>query len=225
MKKFTIIVTILSFTLLNAITVYYNGEGDDIGEWSIRADSLPGANLNEVYDEDLHSRVMQFTDGGNYTLRLPNNAFWENPDERILSFDMNLDSDFTLSVFVQTETGFRRLFYNRLNINAAHHNNPNNRNIMCAIGHHRMFRTGAGNSGWANNPEFRNNRDGWVRVTIDLERQLRDSEPDNRVLSVLSLRVEGTGGRIDNVTLDTPEEILTRGAAYLLVEQLLIIGI
>lgn len=35
MKKFAIIMTILSFTLLNAITIYYNGEGDDIGEWSI----------------------------------------------------------------------------------------------------------------------------------------------------------------------------------------------
>ena len=212
MKKLAIIGTILSVTLLNAITVYYNGEGDDVGAWVIRPDSTANANLTEVYDEALHSRVMQFTDGGVYSLRMPGeNVFWVNPTERILSFDMNLDSDFTISVFLQTEGGLRQIFYNRLNINAAHHNNPNNQNIMCSIGHHRMFRVGAGGSGWGNHPEFRNNRDGWVRVTVDLDRQLHDTEPDNEIISVLSMRIAGTAGRIDNVTLDTPPNIFTRG--------------
>jgi len=212
MKKLVIIVTLLSVTLLNAITVYYNGEGDDIGEWSIRPNSLATANLTEVYDETLHSRVMQFTDGGVYSLRMPGeNIFWVNTTERILSFDMNLDSDFTISAFVQTPNGLRQLFYNRLNLNAGHHNNVANRNIMCSIGHHRMFRVGAGHSGWGNHAEFRNNRDGWVRVTVDLERQLRDTEPNNRVISVLSLRITGTAGRIDNVTLDAPDNIFTHG--------------
>jgi len=212
MKKLAIIVTLLSVTLLNAITVYYNGEGDDIGEWSIRPNSLANANLTEVYDETLHSRVMQFTDGGVYSLRMPGeNVFWVNTTERILSFDMNLDSDFTISAFVQTPDGLRQLFYNRLSLNAGHHNNVANRNIMCSIGHHRMFRVGRGHSGWGNHPEFRNNRDGWVRVTVDLERQLRDTEPNNRVTRVLSLRVMGTAGRIDNVTLDAPPHIFTHG--------------
>ena len=212
MKKLAIIVTLLSVTLLNAITVYYNGEGDDIGEWSIREGSLDVANLTEVYDETLHSRVMQFTDGGVYQLRLPGvNNFWDNTTERILSFDMNLDSDYTIRVFVMTQNGLRQLFYNRLSLNAGHHNNVANRNIMCSIGHHRMFRVGRGHSGWGNHPEFRNNRDGWVRVTVDLERQLRDTEPNNRVTRVLSLRVMGTAGRIDNVTLDAPPHIFTHG--------------
>ena len=212
-KKIISVIALLYITSLNAITIYYNGEGDDVGEWSIRPDSTANANLTDVYDEALHSRVMDFTDGGVYSLRMPGeNVFWVNTTERILSFDMNLDSDFTLSVFLETEGGLRQLFYNRLNINAAHHNNPNNQNIMCAIGHQRMFRVGPGNSGWGNRPEFRNNREGWVRVTVDLDRQLHDTEPDNEIISVLSMRIAGTAGRIDNVTLDTPPNIFTRGA-------------
>ena len=211
-QKIFMTLGLLYVTSLNAITIYYNGEGDDVGAWSIRPNSTANANLTEVYDETLHSRVMQFSDGGVYSLRMPGeNVFWVNRTERILSFDMNLDSDFTISVFLQTEGGLRQLFYNRLNINAGHHNNIANRNILCAIGHHRMFRVGAGGSGWGNHPEFRNNRNGWVRVTVDLDRQLHDIEPDNEIISVLSMRVAGTAGRIDNVTLDAPETIFTRG--------------
>jgi len=151
---------------------------------------------------------MEFTNGGLYRLRLPGeNIFWENSTEKVLSLDMNLNSDFTLNVFVQTDMGLRSLFYNKLNINAGHHNNTANHNILCAIGHNRMFRFGAENRGWGNNPQHRNNRNGWVRVTLDLEQQLKDTEPDNNIISVLSLRITGTSGRIDNVTLDAPTRI------------------
>lgn len=213
-QKTIMTLALLSTTALNAITVYYNGEGDDVGAWSMLPGSTAGANLTEVYDEALHSRVMSFTNGGIYALRMPGQGnFWRNTTERMLSFDMNMDSRFTVAVFVQTPSGLRSLFYNHLNLNAGHHNNVANRNILCGIGHHRIYRAGPGNSGWANHPEFRNNRDGWVRVTFDLEQHLRDTEPDNQIISVLSLRITGTAGRIDNVTLDNPETIFTRGEA------------
>ena len=206
MKKLKVLSTALLFSAsLNATTIYYNGENNDIGAWSIGPGSHENSALSEIHDDALNSTVMNFTNGGTYRLRMPGeDVFWANTEERILSLDMNLDSDFTLNVFVQTENGLRSLFYNRLNINAGHHNNAANRNILCAIGHNRMFRVGGDNSGWGNNPQHRNNRDGWVRVTMDLEQQLRDTEPDNRVISVLSMRIAGTAGRIDNVTLDAP---------------------
>jgi hypothetical protein len=209
MKKLKFLSTALLFSAsLNATTIYYNGENNDIGAWSIGPNSLATSALTEVHDDTLNSTVMSFTDGGQYRLRLPGNAiFWENTTERILSLDMNLDSDFTLDVFVQTNQGLRQLFFNRLNLNAGHHNSG----ILGGIGHNRLFRTGANNSGWGNHPEHRNNRNGWVRVTLDLERQLRDIEPDNRVVSVLSLRIAGTSGRIDNVTLDRPNRITMAG--------------
>ena len=193
---------------LNATTVYYNGENNDVGEWSIGPGSHENSRITEVHDNTLNSTVMEFTNGGTYRLRMPGeNIFWDNTTERILSFDMNLASDFTIRIFVQTTNGLKQLFYNRLNINAGHHNNEANRNILCGIGHNRLFRVGANNSGWGNNPQHRNSRDGWVRVTLDLEQQLRDTEPNNRVTSVLSMRVEGTGGRIDNITLDAPQRV------------------
>ena len=209
MKKLKIFSTALLFSAsLNATTIYYNGEGNDIGAWSIGDGSLQSSALREVHDDTLNSNVMEFTDGGIYRLRMPGeNLFWVNTTERVLSFDMSLDSDFTVSVFVQTPNGLRQLFYNRLNINAGHHNNVANRNILCAIGHNRLFRVGAQNSGWGNNPQHRNNRNGWTRVTVDLEQQLRDTEPNNTITSVLSMRITGTAGRIDNVTLDRPNRV------------------
>ncbi len=209
MRKLNVLSTALLLSAtLNATTVYYNGENNDIGAWSIAPGSHVNSALREVHDNTLNSTVMEFTDGGLYRLRLPGeNIFWGNTTERVLSLDMNLDSDFTLNVFVQTEMGLRSIFYNRLNINAGHHNNTANHNILCAIGHNRMFRVGAEDTGWGNNPQHRNNRNGWVRVTLDLEEQLRDTEPDNRITSVLSMRITGTSGRIDNVTLDAPNRV------------------
>ncbi len=203
--RIKILVLLFISTLVNATTVYYNGENDDIGEWTIQNGSLDSANLREVHDDTLNSRVMEFTDGGLYQLRLPNNQLWNNETERVLSFDMNLDSSFTINVYVNTEQGWRKLFLNGLNIHVGHHNGG----IRFAFGGNRLFRNGTRNTGfihrgWGTNPEYRNNRNGWVRVTVDLDRVLRDLEPDNRVTRVLFMRIAGTAGRIDNVTLDAP---------------------
>jgi len=187
LKKLNVLSTALLLSAtLNATTVYYNGENNDIGAWSIAAGSHANSALTEVYDETLNSNVMEFTDGGVYRLRMPGEGvFWDNRTERVLSFDMRLDSDFTINVFAHTEMGFRSIFFNRLNINAGHHNNTANQNILCGIGHNRLFRIGADNSGWENNPQHNNSRDGWVRVTVDLDRELKDTEPNNNITSPL----------------------------------------
>ena len=195
-------------TVLNATTVYYNGENDDVGEWLIQNGSANSANISEVHDNTLNSTVMEFTDGGIYRLRLPNNQLWNNPTERVLSFDMNLDSTFTIDVFVATEQGWRKLFLNDLNIHVGHHNGG----IRFAFGGNRLMRDDNRNNGyvhrgWGVHPEYRNNRNGWVRVTVDLDRVIRDLEPDNRITNVLFMRIAGTSGRIDNVTLDAPNRV------------------
>ena len=206
--RIKILALLFGATLMNATTVYYNGEGDDIGAWNIRDGAADGAVLREVHDDTLNSQVMEFTDGGVYRLRLPNNQMWNNTTERVLSFDMNLDSSFTVDVFVDTEDGVRALFLNGLNIHVGHHN----QGIRFAFGGNRLFRNGTHNTGfihrgWGTHPEYRNNRNGWVRVTVDLERVLRDLEPENHVTSVIYMRFTGTAGRVDNVTLDNPARV------------------
>jgi hypothetical protein len=209
MKKLFLLTSLLFINSLSATTIYYNGEGDDVGAWVIRPGSIAGASITEVYDLALRGNVMEFTEEGIYRLQMPNNQWWNNTDELMLSVDVNFESTFTLDVLVNTTNGVRRLFYNRLNINAGHHNNTvpigdDGTRILCAIGHDRLLRAGDLNSGWENHPEHRDNRNGWVRLTMDLQRQLQDTEPDNNIISVLSLRVQQTDGRIDNVTLDAP---------------------
>ena len=206
---------LLSSLSLQATTIYYNGEGNDVGAWSIQAGSHPSATLTQVYDTTLNSNVMHFTDAGLYRLRLPNNRLWDNRTERVLSLDVNMDTYYTLWVYVDTLQGIRKLFYNPLNVHAGHHNNQNlpfigadGTGIINSFGRHRTHRDNATHTrGWLNHPADRNNRNGWVRVTLDLDRDLRDIEPDNRITSVFSLKITGTSGMVDNVTLDAPRRV------------------
>jgi hypothetical protein len=189
MKELKILTIILLFSLsLNATTIYYNGEGNDVGAWSIEPGGTDNASITEVHDDTLNSTVMQFTDGGVYRLRMPDGSLWANETEKILSFDMRLNSYYTIYVYVDTLDGVRKLFYNAINVHVGHHNTG----ILNAIGNHRTY------------AQHSNSREGWVRAILDLDRELTDTEPDNRVVRVLSMKIGGTSGRIDNVSLDNP---------------------
>ena len=213
MKILKTISLALLFTLsLQATTIYYNGEGDDIGEWSIQNGSDETAELTQVFDTTLNSNVMHFSDAGIYRLRLPNNLLWDNRTERVLSLDVNMETYYTLWVYVDTLQGIRKLFYNPLNVHAGHHNNAHlpfvgadGTGIINAFGRHRTHRDNRDHTrGWLNHPADKNNRDGWVHVTLDLERDLKDTEPDNHITSVFSIKITGTAGMVDNVSLDNP---------------------
>jgi hypothetical protein len=189
MKKIKIFTTVLLFSLsLNATTIYYNGEGNDVGAWSIEPGGTDNASITEVHDDTLNSTVMQFTDGGVYRLRMPDGSLWANETEKILSFDMRLNSYYTIYVYVDTLDGVRKLFYNAINVHVGHHNTG----ILNAIGNNRTY------------AQHSNSREGWVRAILDLDRELTDTEPDNRVVRVLSMKIAGTSGRVDNVSLDNP---------------------
>ena len=216
MKRLKILIIALIYTLsLQATTIYYNGEGDDIGEWSIHDGSDASATLTQMFDTTLNSNVMHFSDAGIYRLRLPNNQLWDNRTETLLSLDVNMDTYYTLWVYVDTEQGIRKLFYNPLNVHAGHHNNQHlpfvgadGTGIINSFGRHRTHRDNRTHTrGWLNHPADKNNRNGWVHVTLDLERDLRDIETNNHITSVFSIKITGTSGMVDNVTLDNPTRI------------------
>ncbi|MCK5854015.1 MAG: hypothetical protein KAG56_02250, partial [Sulfurovaceae bacterium] len=205
-------IALLSTLSLSATTIYYNGEGNDVGDWSIQNGSHQSASLTQIHDTTLNSTVMQFSDAGIYRLRLPNNQLWDNQTESVLALDVNMETYYTLWVYVDTLQGIRKLFYNPLNVHAGHHNNEHLENvgdsgtgIINSFGRHRTHGDNRNHDrGWINHPNDKNNRDGWVRVILDLDRDLRDIEPQNRITSVFSLKITGTAGMIDNVSLDNP---------------------
>ena len=207
-----IAIALLTFVSLQATTIYYNGEENDVGEWSIQNGSHESATLTPVYDATLNSNVMHFSDAGIYRLRLPNNQLWDNQTESVLSLDINMETYYTLWVYVNTLQGIRKLFYNPLNVHAGHHNNQHlpfvgadGTGIINSFGRHRTHGDNIHHDrGWINHPEDKNNRNGWVRVTLDLDRDLKDIEPQNRITSVFSLKITGTAGMVDNVSLDNP---------------------
>jgi hypothetical protein len=107
---------------------------------------------------------------------------------------MKTEVAFTIYVLVDTTDGLRYLFYVSSPSRGLKHG------LLNGIHH------GLGES-------TINGR--WRRVTRDLEADLKDAEPNNRVISVNGFIYNGgNNGRLDNITLYTPKE-----KSYLAVEK------
>jgi len=159
-----------------ARTVYFDGEDGNTDVWLSRDD---GGAVQNIYNQELDSRVARLSPG-TYDIGLGDRA-WNNRTERVLSWNMNITGAYTIYVSVNTIHGHRWLFYNRLNVDVGFHG----AGILNGIG------------------DITNNGT-WQKVTVDLDRDLQDTEPDNRIISVDGMRFGGILGMIDNITLDTP---------------------
>ncbi|MCK4442475.1 MAG: hypothetical protein KAU90_10745, partial [Sulfurovaceae bacterium] len=166
---------ILTFISLEAKTVYFDGEDSSTQAWLNRDNSV----IQNIYNQELDSRVVNLSPG-TYDIGLGGRS-WDNRTERILSWNMNITGAYTIYVRVNTIEGHRWLFYNHLNVDVGFHG-----------------------SGILNGIGWRTNNGTWQKVTVDLDRDLQDTEPNNRIISVEGMRFGGTLGMIDNITLDTP---------------------
>jgi hypothetical protein len=171
-----VLLFVVTTVLLEARTVYFDGENGSTDVWLARDDN---AIIRNIYDEDLGSRVVSLSPG-TYDIGLGDRS-WNNTTERVLSWDMKITDAYTIYVSVDTTEGHRWLFYNRLNVDVGFHG----AGILNGIGH-------------------RTNNGTWQRVVVDLDRDLRDTEPNNRIIRVNGMRFGGTLGSIDNITLDNP---------------------
>jgi aromatic ring-cleaving dioxygenase len=185
MKKnlFLISLFLLLSSFLNA-TVYFDGEDGTVGNWRIRAGSDENAELRNIYDATIGSRVIHLANGGIYELGGTGGAHsWNNREERILSWRMNYSGRYTIYVSVTTTNGHRWLFFNDLNVFVGHHGTG----ILGGLGDRQQSHNGE-----------------WHTVTVDLDRHLRDTEPNNEIISVNGVRFGGQGGLVDNIILYTP---------------------
>ncbi|SFV66899.1 Calcium-binding acidic-repeat protein precursor (ARP) [hydrothermal vent metagenome] len=177
----TLKIIILFFIMVltvEARTVYFDGENGKVDEWIAQEEGV----INNIYNQELDSRVASFAPG-TYDIGLRDRS-WNNETERVLSWNMNITGRYTIFVSVNTLQGHRWLFYNNLNVDVGFHNGG----ILNGIG-------------------ARVNNGRWQKVTVDLDRELQDTEPNNRITSVDGVRFAGTLGMIDNVTLDTPNRV------------------
>jgi len=180
-----LIYSLLLFSILtvtiSAKSVYFDGEDKSMDKIL----SVNGTNMANVYDSDINSRVGSLSRGV-YDIGLDSRS-WNNRQDRFLSWDMKISGNYTIYVGLNTIQGFRWIFFNDLNVDVGFHNGG----ILKGLG-------------------LLTNNNSWQRVVVDLDRALKDTEPDNEIISVegMRFRLIESGGSIDNITLYTPRRVV-----------------
>ena len=167
---------LLLVTNIGATTVYFDGEDGGVDEWVAQGNGI----IRNIYSTELGSKVVSLAPG-TYDIGLGANS-WHNTTERVLSFNLNTTGRYTILVSVNTTLGHRWLFYNDLNVHVGFHGTG----ILNAFGN------------------IQTHNGSWQKVTLDLDRELQDTEPDNRIVEVNGVTFGGVVDMIDNVVLDNP---------------------
>lgn len=180
------------FEMALATQVIEDAEDQQTTGWSVR--SGDDAVIRNVFDAQRQSFVIELR--GNRT----NDAYivgaeagaeaWNNQTDRFITWSMRFAEDSVVYVAVQTTFGLRYLFYTP----------SHNRGLLHGFAggiHH-----GLGSA-------IRDGR--WRTITRDLERDLKDAEPENELLVVNGLIVRGSGRLDDIILYNAQEEVYENG--------------
>ncbi|NPA61301.1 MAG: hypothetical protein GXO06_03340 [Epsilonproteobacteria bacterium] len=146
------------------------------------------SDINQIFDDELNSSVIEFIGGGSYKLgATAGDRALNIKDKRFISWQMKVQVPYTIYVIADTEMGLRYLFYVSTPSRGLNHGLQN------GIHHGLGEATIAGR---------------WIRITRDLESDLEDAEPENRLIAVNGFIFNGgNGARVDNIALYNPKEV------------------
>ncbi len=178
---------LLILNILNSSTVYEDGEDGKADDWRVQGN---GEEARNIYSPSLDSRVIRLDgNGGPWILgAVSGHLSWNNTKEKYISWKMVMGSRYTVYIPVTTKNGTRYLFYNDLPKRILRHG------VQGGILH------GLGGYGHS---EYKNV---WRIYTRDLETDLKDSEPDNELISVNGFIYSGANVSLDDILLYNPEE-------------------
>jgi len=132
--------------------------------------SKTGANINNIVDSDTGSNVIQFSDNNHtyYSIENLNNS------SKKIKFDIKANNGFTAYVVVSTLSGDRNLYYST------------------------TVRNRGKDGIWIHHPLGDLTRNRWHTITRDLEADLQNFEPNNKVTAIKSFKIRVKG----NASLD-----------------------
>ncbi len=189
MKKINIILIalVVFINLLNGLTVYENAENGDVEGWRVQGD---GETPKNIYSPSQNSQVIRLEGrGGPWILgAISGDLAWNNTKEKTISWKMVMGGRYTVYIPISTTNGTRYLFYNDLPKRILRHG------VRGGILH---------GLGGYNHSEYKNV---WRTYTRDLEADLKDSEPDNELISVNGFIYSGADVSLDNILLYNPTE-------------------
>jgi len=187
-KKYLFLPIILTFfTTLNATTVYEDAEDGLADGWRVQKNGEPAIN---VYSSSKKSRVIKLEGkGGPWILGgVSGDLSWNNTTEKTITWKMLTGSRYTVYIPITTKNGIRYLFYNDLPKRILRHGFQGG--ILHGLGGYR-------------HNEYKNV---WRTYTRDLEADLKDSEPDNELISVNGFIYAGADVLLDDIILYNPKE-------------------
>ncbi|NOZ91458.1 MAG: hypothetical protein GXO60_09260 [Epsilonproteobacteria bacterium] len=189
MKKIDIFLFIFlsCSSILSATTVYEDGEDGTANGWRVQKNGEPAKN---IYSPARDSQVIRLEGkGGPWILgAVSGDLAWNNTREKTISWKMVQGSRYTVYIPVTTKNGTRYLFYNDLPKRILRHGFEGG--ILHGLGGY-------------NHSEYKNV---WRTYTRNLERDLKDSEPDNELISVNGFIYAGANVSIDDILLYNPTE-------------------
>jgi len=186
MKK---IYLLLIFTASLMATVYENAENESTKNWTITDNRPKGAKVINTYDDKNKSFVIVLAGKGRlhaYQIGAPsgNNA-WLNQSELILKFNMYSHYfSYQIDVQIETDYGSRILRYTPSEKNLGQINDT--------IIHHTLSK--------------KSNNGTWQHHQISLEDDLKDYEPNNKIISVNGMEIRGRLS-LDNIELTSSPKL------------------
>ena len=187
MKIIQKLIGILIFSALGwSATIYEDGEDNNIDGWIVYDNNPSGATIENVYDGDKQSRVIELKGDGrdnSYALGGKRGSrVWNNTFGTTLSWSMKTDEKFKFFVYVDTLKGKRYFYYDY-------------KDSSKGLYDEKYIRIGLGATSKSGT---------WKTFTRDLEADLKKYESDNTITAVNGIRFQGST-RIDDIVLSNDE--------------------
>jgi len=177
-RLFVIPLTLLSLTSFSFSTLYFDGEDGAVGDWHVYDNTPAGATVSNILDNVKNSNVIELKGDGRFNSYILGNKDWANSTEKNLKWSMNFSEKFKIVVYLSTSKGIRTLFYDHNNHDKGLYNT---KYIKIGLGSKSMSGT-------------------WQNISRNIEADLKQYEPNNSLLEIKGLKVQGSG-RMDNIRL------------------------
>jgi Right handed beta helix region/Periplasmic copper-binding protein (NosD) len=158
--------------------VYEDAEDGLISGWTIYDEDPVGSFIDNVFDQDQNSRVIELHGDGllnGFALFDGQGQDWENSSHQIIQWSMKYATDFAISIAANTSRGLRYLSFTQAEIDE--------------LGTGTDIFHGLGTS----------SKDGnWHTYLFDLGYHLEAAQPGNKLISLLGFYASGNG-RVDDI--------------------------
>ena len=161
-------------------TVYEDAEDGKTLGWEIYDDDPPGAQVLNVFDGVIQSRIIQLDGAGHtngYVLRGENGDDWGNRSQFTLEWSMAYNEFFTIYIDTMTTAGRRILIYKPLDYDAL------GEGIYVYYGLSSDVKDGT-----------------WRTFARDLQADLEGAQPEVQILEINGFMIRGNGF-LDNISL------------------------